>query len=97
MNIFRIFLLPLLLIASFAALAQDARERGFIRRGMSEGEVLVRVGKPDHESVVANNALRGLPEEKTWTYFPHAQDPDTLTVITFRSGAVVEIERKISR
>jgi hypothetical protein len=97
MNIFRVFLLPLLLIASFAALAQDARERGFIRRGMSEGEVLVRVGKPDHESVVSNNALRGLPEEKTWTYFPHPQDPETLTVISFRSGVVVEIERKISR
>jgi len=97
MNIFRALLLPLLLLASVVALAQDARERGFIRRGMSEGEVLVRVGKPDHESVVANNALRGLPEEKTWTYFPHPQDTDTLTVITFRSGLVVEVERKISR
>jgi len=97
MNIVRAFVLPLLLITSLVALAQDARERGFLRRGMSEGEVMVRVGKPDHESMVANNALRGLPEEKTWTYFPHPQDPDTLTVVTFRSGLVVEIERKISR
>lgn len=97
MNIFRALVLPLLLVASFVAFAQDARERGFIRKGMSEGEVLARIGKPDHESVVANNALRGLPEEKSWSYFPHPQDPDTLTVITFRSGAVVEIERKISR
>ncbi len=93
MNIFRVLLLPLLLLAGFVAVAQDARDRGFIRRGMSEGEVLVRVGKPDHESVIANNALRGLPEEKTWTYFPHPQDPETLTVISFRSGVVVEISR----
>lgn len=97
MNTFRALLLPLLLFVCAVASAQDARERGFIRRGMSEGEVLVRVGKPDHESQVANNALRGLPEEKTWTYFPHDRDPDTLTVITFRAGAVVEVERKISR
>jgi len=97
MNIFRALVLPLLLVACSVAVAQDARERGFLRRGMSEGEVMVRVGKPDHESMVANNALRGLPEEKTWTYFPHPQDPDTLTVVTFRSGLVVEIERKISR
>lgn len=96
MNIFRILVLPLFALACSVAVAQDARERGFIRKGMTEGEVLVRVGKPDHEAVVATN-IKGQPEEKTWTYFPHAQDPETLTVFTFRAGVVAEIERKISR
>jgi hypothetical protein len=96
MNIARILALPLFVMVCSVAVAQDARERGFIRRGMTEGEVLVRVGKPDHEAVVATN-FKGQPEEKTWTYFPHPQDPETLTVFTFRAGVVAEIERKISR
>ena len=96
MKIFRILVLPLLFGVSAVVCAHDARERGFIRMGMTEGEVLVRVGKPDHEArTVGRTRVRD--EEKTWTYFPHEQDPDTLTVITFRAGAVVDIERKISR
>lgn len=77
------------------ALAADARERGFIRAGMAEGEVLYRIGKPDHEAFIAN--VKGQPEEKTWTYFPDARDPQTLTLITLRSGVVAQIERKIAR
>lgn len=85
----------LLTSASMGALAVDARERGFIRVGMPEGEVLYRIGKPDHEAFIKVD--RGHPEEKTWTYFPHARDPQTLTILTFRSGVVSGIERKIAR
>jgi hypothetical protein len=91
----RIVLLPLLALACSVAAAIDARERGFIRKGMHEGEVLFRIGKPDHEALVVN--VKGQPEEKTWTYFPDPRDPQTLTVITLRAGVVAEIERKIAR
>jgi hypothetical protein len=85
----------LLCLAAAGAAAADARERGFISRGMAEGEVLFRVGKPDHEAFVAN--VKGEPEEKTWTYFPHARDPQTLTIITFKGGVVTEVKRNIAR
>ena len=81
--------------ASVGALAADARDRGFIRLGMAEGEVLFKIGKPDHEAFVLN--VTGQPEEKTWTYFPHSRDPQTLTIITLRAGVVTEIDRKIAR
>lgn len=84
----------LALIAGVAG-AADARKRGFLREGMPEGEVLLKVGKPDHQAFVRN--LRGQPEEKTWTYFPHARDPQTLTILTLRAGVVAGIERKIAR
>ena len=95
MNVARAILLPLLASAVVGANAVDARERGFIRKGMAEGEVVFRIGKPDHEALVSN--VRGLPEEKTWTYFPHRRDPQTLTIITLRGGVVAGIERKIAR
>ena len=78
-----------------AALAADARERSFIREGMAEGEVLLRIGKPDHVTLIRQ--VRGEPEEKTWTYFPAARDPQTLTLITLRAGVVATVERKIAR
>jgi hypothetical protein len=89
-------LVALLLSAAWAlALAADARERGFIGVGMAEGEVLFRIGKPDHEAFVMN--VRGQPEEKTWTYFPDSRDPQTLTIITLRAGVVANVERRIAR
>ena len=95
MPITRSIVLHLLLAGSAVAFAADARDRSFLSKGMPEGEVLFKVGKPDHEAFV-NNA-KGQPEEKTWTYFPHPRDPQTLTVVTFRSGVVAHIERKIAR
>ncbi len=82
-------------ISCASAMALDARDRGFISRGMHEGEVLFKIGKPDHEAFIVN--LKGQPEQKTWTYFPHPRDSEVLTIITFRSGVVAEIERKIAR
>ena len=85
----------LIAISPLAAMAADARERGFIRQGMPEGEVLFKLGKPDHEAFVQN--AKGFPEEKTWTYFPDPRDPQTLSIFTFRSGVVFNIDRKIAR
>jgi hypothetical protein len=92
---FRYWPVLLLALASVCALAADARERGFIQRGMGEGEVLLKIGKPDHEAFQRD--ARGEPEEKTWTYFPHARDPQTVTILRFHSGLVTDIQRKIAR
>lgn len=75
--------------------AADANERRFVREGMHEGEVLHRIGRPDHEAIVAS--VKGQPEEKTWTYFPTSRDAQTLTVLTLRAGVVTAVERKIAR
>ena len=84
-----------LALASASSLAADAAERKFIRKGMGEGEVMFKLGKPDHEAFI--RVVRGEPEEKAWTYFPHAKDPQTITIITFHGGVVTLVERKISR
>lgn len=91
----RSIVIPVLAFACASAWAVDARERGFISKGMPEGEVMFRIGKPDHEAFIKNE--RGQPEEKSWTYFPHARDPQTLTIITLKAGVVANIERKIAR
>jgi hypothetical protein len=89
------WLVLLLVFASVSALAADARERGFIRKGMGEGEVVLRIGKPDHEAFI--RVVKGEPEEKTWSYFPHARDPQTLTIVTLHAGVVTRVDRKIWR
>ena len=87
----------LLLFASTSAVPAepDAAERKFIRQGMGEGEVVLKIGPPDHDAF--HRAVRGQPEEKTWTYFPHPKDRQTLTIVTLRAGVVSAIERKIAR
>lgn len=91
----RSLLVQLLLLVGTSALAADAGERKFIRKGMGEGEVIQKIGRPDHEAF--RRVVRGEPEEKTWTYFPHARDRQTMTVLTFHSGVVTEINRRIAR
>ncbi len=95
MKLARLIALPLLVTTCASALAADARERGFIRKGMAEGEVVFKIGKPDHEAFINN--VKGQPEEKSWTYFPDSRDPQTLTIVTLRAGVVASIERKIAR
>lgn len=95
MRSFPLLSVLLFALASTSALAADAGERKFIRKGMGEGEVVLKIGKPDHEAIY--RSTRGAPEEKTWTYFPHARDPQTLTILTFHSGLVTKIDRKIAR
>ena len=89
------FLASALLALSVQASAADAIERKFIREGMHEAEVIMKIGKPDHETYVKN--VKGRPEVKTWSYFPASRDRQTLTVITLRAGVVAEVDRKIAR
>jgi hypothetical protein len=91
----KFWILVLFTLACVPALAVDAEERKFIRKGMGEGEVLLKLGKPDHEAF--HRDVRGEPEEKSWSYFPHPRDPQTLTIIRFHAGQVTRIERKIAR
>ena len=83
------------LSASSMTMGADANERKFIRERMSEGEVLFKIGEPDHVAIIRDE--RGVPEEKTWTYLPHSRDPQTLTIVTFHAGVVTRVDRKIAR
>jgi hypothetical protein len=91
----RVALAALLAACCTGAWAADAAERGFIRKGMKEGEVLLKIGKPDHESLVRQ--VKGEAEEKAWTYYPDPRDPQTLTILTLKGGVVTTVERKIAR
>ena len=95
MPIAKFILSTALAAVAASALAVDARDRGFISKGMAEAEVLLKIGKPDHETFI--KSVNGQPEEKSWSYFPHYRDPQTLTIITFRGGVVTDVERKIAR
>lgn len=75
--------------------AQETPARGmdfsvFIRlqRGMSEGELLLRAGKPDHESVenFRNFVVKSL------YYYPTIANP-YITVVTLRGGRIADIDR----
>src|SRR6218665_2989130 len=59
----------LLSALSIPSLAADASERKFIDKGMTESEVLLKIGKPDNESEVSGGGAKVV--EKVWTYFPH--------------------------
>lgn len=56
-------------------------------RGMSEGELLSRTGRPDYVSI------DGRPDTtKSFYYYPTGSDPFT-TVVTVRGGRIDSIER----
>jgi len=74
---------------------QDKSVRGmdfstfvYLRRGMSEGEVLLRAGQPDFESVenFRNTVVKSL------YYYPTASNP-FITIVTVRGGRVADIDR----
>ena len=94
MSIIKVLVAALLCAAWVCAQDADARERGFVSLGMDEARCssgwASRITKPSSERQVSS-------EDKTWTYFPHSRDPQTLTIIKFRSGVVANVERKISR
>jgi hypothetical protein len=56
---------------------------------MSEGEVLARLGKPD----LATKGGRRM----RWTFLPAPGDPQTMTLVRFEDGRVVEVERRVVR
>ena len=76
--------------APFLASARGMDFDVFIRlqRGMTEGELLLRAGKPDHES------LESFRHDivKTYYYFPTVSNPFT-TVVTLRGGRIDELDR----
>jgi hypothetical protein len=59
-----------------------------LRRGMSEGEVLLRAGKPDQETFEGGRNF----VVKSLYYYPTQADP-YITVVTLRGGRVANIER----
>ncbi len=89
-------------IASISAFANTPSERRFIDKGMTEGEVIMKIGKPDHKSTGSrySGKKRGAgnhSSQKQWTYMPTEGDSQTITTITIASGKVVDVDRKISR
>jgi len=74
-----------------AASGASAAERKFLAPGINEGQVLARLGPPDMKSG------GGTRKTARWTYLPAAEDPGTLTTLTFESGRLVEVERKVVR
>lgn len=59
-----------------------------LQRGMTEGELLLRAGRPDHQSV--DNLFDDIV--KTYYYFPTSANPYT-TVVTLRGGRIHELDR----
>lgn len=72
-----------------SASGASAAERKFLAPGINEGQVLARLGPPDMKSG------GGTRKTARWTYLPAAEDPGTLTTLTFESGRLVEVERKV--
>jgi len=71
-----------------------AAERRFVRIGMSESEVIRRIGKPE---VDARSSRKQGKDGKHWSYLPAAGDPDTITTLTIAGGLVANVERKVVR
>ena len=63
-------------------------DRKHLRAGMSEGEVVARIGPPDLTTGKGRRLAR-------WTWMPAPGDPDTITVVLFDVGRIVEIERTV--
>jgi len=67
----------------------DPKERKSIHAGMTEAEVLTKIGRPDATA-------GGSKDRQTrWSYLPADGDPDTVTSITFAGGVVSEVTRKV--
>jgi hypothetical protein len=73
------------------ATESNAAERKHVRTGMSEAEVIARLGQPDVTSAGKNR------KGARWTYLPAPGDPETITSLTFGNGVVTDVERKIFR
>jgi len=58
-----------------------------LQTGMSEGELIMRAGRPDHQSI--ENARDA---QKSFYYFPTVDHP-FLTTVSMRGGRIVNLER----
>jgi len=93
-SILKLAVLCLGLVSSLVV-AADAADRKFIREGMSEGEVVMKIGRPDSESTDSGGGSQ--VAVKRWVYFPARGDSQTITTLTIREGKVVEVDRQVSR
>jgi len=66
-----------------------ANERRHLALGMSEAEVLARVGSPDLKSGGSGR------RNARWSYMPTPADPQTVTTVFFDYGKVIDVERKV--
>ncbi len=65
-----------------------------LQKGMSEGEVLFRVGVPDKEVYFDSEAQRTAQSIKQLLYIPSPEEADPyLTIITILQGRILNIER----
>ena len=69
----------------------NAAQRKFIQIGMSAGEVVQRIGRPDIDA----KSRRGQGQQ--WSYLPREGDPNILTTLTLIDGKVADVQRKIVR
>lgn len=65
----------------------DPAERRHLHSGMSEGDVLARVGTPD----ITAGQKSG--KQTRWTWLPVEGDPETVTTVIFVAGVVTAVER----
>ena len=75
--------------AAIGRASGDATARKFIRQGMTEAEVLARIGRPD---ATAGGSRQ---HQGRWSYLPADGDPDTVTTVTFSGGTVSDVSRKV--
>jgi hypothetical protein len=66
-----------------------ATERRFIKVGMTQAEVLQRIGRPDIDA--SSQRAQG----SRWSYLPRDGDPNTITTVTMVNGQVASVERKV--
>ncbi len=93
--VYAIACLSFLFVFSVAStFAADASERRFIRQGMSEGQVLMKIGKPDSESI--DTGFGAQVTVKRWIYLPAPDDPQTMTTIVLENGTVTRVTRQVS-
>jgi len=97
MRVFLNILIILSTLASFPLRADSVsmRDYNLLSRGMNEGEILHRLGTPDHETVAYGEFDRILG--KTWYYFPATHEVSNrqwITEIRFNgSGDVIQLDR----
>ena len=92
---FRHWIAAIALMVALPALGADAGERRFITSGMSEGEVLMKIGKPDSQSEDTGGGAK--VAVKRWIYLPAPGDSQTMTTIVIKNGKVEEVNRKVTQ
>ena len=88
-------LAALCLAMSTVVHAADAGDRRFITTGMSEGAVLMKIGRPDSQSEDTGGGAK--EAVKRWIYLPAAGDSQTITTIVMKQGRVESVERQVAR